>query len=113
MIRQVFDITGMSCAACSARVQNAVEKLNGVKSCSVNLLKNTMDVTYIETEINENDIISAVKKSGYGASVRNNASEQTSTDKLKKKLIKFFGSLSFQQFFYVFLWLFLWDIWLE
>lgn len=93
MIRQIFDITGMSCAACSARVQNAVEKLNGVKSCSVNLLKNTMDVTYIETEINENDIITAVKKSGYGASVRNNASEHTSTDKLKKKADKILRKL--------------------
>ena len=93
MIRKIFDVTGMSCAACSARVQNSVEKLKGVESCNVNLLKNTMDVTYSEAEINENDIISAVKKSGYGASVRNNTSEKTSSDKLKKKADKILRKL--------------------
>lgn len=93
MIRKIFDVTGMSCAACSARVQNSVEKLKGVESCSVNLLKNTMDVTYSEAEINENDIIFAVKKSGYGASVRNNTSEKTSSDKLKKKADKILRKL--------------------
>ena len=85
MTRKTFDVTGMSCAACSARVQSSIEKLKGVKSCSVNLLKNSMDVIYNEAELNENNIISTVKKAGYGASVRNNVSDKHSTETLKKK----------------------------
>lgn len=93
MIRKTFDVTGMSCAACSARVQSAVEKLKGVKHCSVNLLKNSMDVTYNETEINESDIVSAVKKAGYNALVRSNVSKNSSSDKLKKESDKIFRKL--------------------
>ena len=85
MTRKTFDVTGMSCAACSARVQSSIEKLKGVKSCSVNLLKNSMDVIYNEAELNENDIISTVKKAGYSASVRKNVSDKHSTETLKKK----------------------------
>ena len=59
-----FNITGMSCAACSARVENAVSSLDGVSSCSVNLLTNSM---VVEGSIGDDEIIAAVVKSGYGA----------------------------------------------
>lgn len=59
-----YNITGMSCAACSARVEKAVSKLNGVKTCSVSLLTNSMAV---EGSALEADIIKAVEDAGYGA----------------------------------------------
>ncbi len=61
-----FDITGMSCAACSTRVEKAVSKIKGVTACSVSLLTNSMS---IEGSATDNEIISAVVKAGYGASV--------------------------------------------
>ena len=62
-----FDVTGMSCAACSAHVQKAVEGVEGVVSCSVNLLTNSMTVEgNFDGEL-ENKIVSAVEKAGYGA----------------------------------------------
>lgn len=61
---QKYDITGMSCAACSARVQRAVSALDGVEECNVNLLTNSMTV---EGTAKEDDIIAAVKAAGYGA----------------------------------------------
>ena len=62
-----FDVTGMTCAACSARVEKAVSKVQGVTSCSVNLLTNSMGV---EGSASDSDIISAVTAAGYGASVK-------------------------------------------
>ena len=62
-----FDITGMSCAACSARVERAVSELDGVESCSVNLLTNSMTV---ESRLTDKEIIEAVEGAGYGASVK-------------------------------------------
>ena len=60
-----YDIVGMSCAACVKRVENAVSKVGGVTSCTVNLLTNSMQV---EGEYSENDIINAVENAGYGIS---------------------------------------------
>lgn len=60
-----YNIKGMSCAACSARVEKAVSKVSGVTSCSVNLLTNSMSV---EGSAADSDIIKAVKNAGYGAS---------------------------------------------
>lgn len=88
MTRKIFDITGMSCAACSARVQEAVEKLEGIESCSVNLLKNNMDVTYDEAKLDESAIVSAVKNAGYSATVRESNSKNVTADKLNKKADK-------------------------
>ena len=59
-----YKVTGMSCAACQARVEKAVSKVEGVTSCSVSLLTNTMGV---EGNIQDKDIIKAVKDAGYGA----------------------------------------------
>ena len=67
---QQYDITGMSCAACSARVEKAVSALKGIDSCSVNLLTNSMTV---EGSAAPKDIISAVEKAGYGARNKNTA----------------------------------------
>ena len=62
-----YNVTGMSCAACSARVEKAVSGVKGVTSCSVSLLTNSMGV---EGSAKEADIIRAVEKAGYGASVK-------------------------------------------
>lgn len=62
-----FNITGMTCSACSSRVQKSVEKLEGINSCSVNLLKNSMTVDADEAVVSEEDIIKAVVSAGYGA----------------------------------------------
>ena len=62
-----YNITGMSCAACSARVEKAVNAVAGVTSCSVNLLTNSMGV---EGEVTESEIIKAVVDAGYGATVK-------------------------------------------
>ena len=83
----------MSCSACSARIEKAVSALNGVTSCSVSLLTNTMGV---EGSASDSEIISAVESAGYGASVKGAAAEKSNdndeladrqTPILKKRLI--------------------------
>ena len=64
-----FNVTGMTCSACSAHVEKSVKKLNGVKSVNVNLLQNNMHVDFDETAVSVDDIINAVVSGGYGASV--------------------------------------------
>lgn len=70
MKKEQFWISGMTCAACSARVEKTVSKLKGVESVSVNLLTNSMEVTYSPTELNTNSIITAVENAGYGAGIK-------------------------------------------
>ncbi len=91
-----YNVTGMSCAACSARVEKAVSNIEGVTSVSVSLLTNAMGV---EGTASDADIISAVEKAGYGASVkrvsqarasapvREDALKDTETPRLKRRLI--------------------------
>ena len=62
-----YNVTGMSCAACSARVEKAVSKLDGVTSCSVSLLTNTMGV---EGDVSSEEVIAAVESAGYGATLK-------------------------------------------
>ena len=64
-----FDVTGMTCSSCSAHVDKAVRKLDGVKDVNVNLLSNNMMVEYDEQAVNDDKIIKAVVEAGYGASV--------------------------------------------
>ncbi len=71
-----YRVTGMSCAACSARVEKAVSSLEGVKVCTVNLLTNSMNV---EGTADSQAIISAVEKAGYGASLKNTEEKKTVT----------------------------------
>ena len=68
-MKERYHVTGMSCSACSSHVEKAVNKLENVEKASVNLLTETMDVTYDETKITSAEIIEAVVKAGYGASV--------------------------------------------
>ena len=78
-----FNVTGMSCAACSSRVEKAVLKVEGVQSCSVSLLTNSMGV---EGSASDESIIAAVEKAGYGASVAGAEKKQSAeTDQLKDK----------------------------
>ncbi len=89
-----YNVTGMSCAACSARVEKAVSSIDGVSSCSVNLLTNSMGV---EGTATSKEIIEAVEKAGYGASlktknkkVKSNSDDElkdTQTPKLVKRLV--------------------------
>ena len=69
-MQQTYHITGMTCAACSARVEKSVSALPGVQQCSVNLLKNSMAVTYDDQTLTSGGIIDAVEKAGYGAAVQ-------------------------------------------
>ncbi len=72
-----FNVTGMSCAACSARVEKAVSCVSGVTSCSVSLLTNSMGV---EGSASDADIIKAVKDAGYGASVKGGSKDSAPDD---------------------------------
>ena len=65
--KEQFDITGMTCSACSARVEKSVAKLPGIQEVSVNLLKNSMVASYDETALDMGQIVQAVEKAGYGA----------------------------------------------
>ena len=90
-----YNVTGMSCAACSARVEKAVSAVPGVKSCAVSLLTNSMGV---EGTASENEIIKAVENAGYGASKKGTKAatpasddeilKDTETPKLRKRLIR-------------------------
>ena len=69
-----YNITGMSCAACSARIERVVKKIPGVESCAVSLLTNSMNV---EGSADSSVIIAAVEKAGYGASVQSDINQKT------------------------------------
>ncbi len=66
-MKQKFDITGMSCASCSAHVEKSVSKVAGVQEVQVNLLTNSMTVVYDDSVTSSGEIVSAVEKAGYGA----------------------------------------------
>ncbi len=75
-MQERYDITGMSCAACSSRVEKSVSALPGIQACAVNLLKNSMVVQYDSDVLNSTQIIQAVEKAGYGASRQDKADKQ-------------------------------------
>ena len=68
-MQKKYDVTGMSCSACSAYVDKVVRKIDGVTEVNVNLLTNSMVVDYDEKKTNDEAIIAAVVDGGYGASV--------------------------------------------
>ncbi|MBR2774284.1 MAG: heavy metal translocating P-type ATPase [Selenomonadaceae bacterium] len=70
MTKETFDVTGMSCSACSARVEKAVGKLVGSDNVSVNLLTNSMQVRFDEAKVSVAAIVEAVINAGYGASIK-------------------------------------------
>ena len=69
-MKQQFNVTGMSCAACSAHVEKAVRALPGMQDVQVNLLAGSMTTVYAEDQLTDQDIVQAVVHAGYGASVR-------------------------------------------
>ena len=88
MRKERFDITGMTCSACSARVEKAVGRLQGTAEVSVNLLTNSMQLIYDEAVLNTEQIIRAVEQAGYGASVKGkkaDASVQAQTAPLERE----------------------------
>ena len=78
MKHENYDVSGMTCAACSSRVEKSVKNLNGVNSVSVNLLKNSMVVDYDEKILTSENVIEAVEKAGYGASLQNVSKKESS-----------------------------------
>ena len=86
MIKETYDVTGMSCSACSTRVEKAVAKLVGAENVSVNLLTNSMQVKHSE-EISVAKIIDAVVDAGYGASLKNSAAKPSAETKKSARTI--------------------------
>lgn len=104
-MKKKFDISGMTCSACSSRVEKTVEKLEGINNLSVNLLTNSMQVEFDENKISESEIINAVEKAGYGASLKviGKSTNSTKAEKniahdetkeLKKRMIISFAFLA-------------------
>ena len=85
-MKKQFDVIGMSCASCQAHVDHAVNKLDGVTNCNVNLLTNSMEVDFDETKLSVEDIIKAVQKVGYDANLKEeNKTNKVATSSKKKK----------------------------
>ena len=77
MKKETYDITGMSCAACSARIEKGISGMEGMQQCSVNLLKNSMTVSYDEAELDSGEIVHQVEDIGYGASLHQTQGSKT------------------------------------
>ncbi|MBP8598982.1 MAG: heavy metal translocating P-type ATPase [Selenomonas sp.] len=77
MRKERFDIMGMTCSACSSRVQKAVEKISGTQAVAVNLLTNSLQLEYDEQQTSAAAIIAAVEKAGYGAALRGGAASSS------------------------------------
>lgn len=88
MTKKKFSVTGMTCSACQAHVEKAVRSAAGVSSVNVNLLKNSMDVEFDEKSVSAQDIISAVKKAGYGAYEADSSSAQAEPSDVRAKELK-------------------------
>lgn len=85
-MKKQFDVIGMSCASCQAHVDHAINKLDGVINCNVNLLTNSMEVEYDENKISVEDIIKTVQKVGYDANVKQvSKNDKTNVSVSKKK----------------------------
>lgn len=77
MKKETYDITGMSCAACSARIEKGISGMEGMQQCSVNLLKNSMTVSYDEAKLDSGKIVHQVEDIGYGASLHQTQGSKT------------------------------------
>ncbi len=96
MIKEKYNITGMSCAACSAKVEKTVSKLVGMDKASVNLLTNSMQVEYDEKKLSSKDIIKSVVDAGYGALLEGNAKEKANEKSIKKTNDDAISSMKFR-----------------
>lgn len=104
MKNEKFIITGMSCSACSSRIEKCVDELKGVEKVSVNLLTNNMQITYDESILSSTDIIKTVEKEGYGAksssnqvstSTENASPKNTASEEIKKMKQRLLWSFAF------------------
>lgn len=96
MIKEKYNITGMSCAACSTKVEKTVSKLVGMDKASVNLLTNSMQVEYDEKKLSSKDIIKSVVDAGYGALLEGNAKEKAKEKSIKKTNDDAISSMKFR-----------------
>lgn len=101
MKKQLLDITGMSCSACSSRIEKVVNRMQGVEQMNVNLLKNNAHVTFDESVVDEKAIIARIEKLGFGARVHaaNVAApvpqQDTAAQEMEKMRQRLIGSLIF------------------
>ena len=96
MIKEKYNITGMSCAACSAKVEKTVSKLVGMDKASVNLLTNSMQVEYDEKKLSSKDIIKSVVDASYGASLAGDTKEKAKDKSIKKTNDDAISSMKFR-----------------
>ena len=96
MAKEKYNITGMSCAACSAKVERVVGKLDGVENVSVNLLTNSMQVEYKEDKLSSNDIIKNIADAGYGASLATATKQKKEEKSIKKTNDDAIASMKFR-----------------
>ncbi len=96
MIKEKYNVTGMSCAACSAKVEKTVSKLAGMDKASVNLLTNSMQVEYDEKKLSSKDIIKSVVDAGYGASLAGDTKEKAKDKSIKKTNDDAISSMKFR-----------------
>ncbi len=105
IMKQKFNVKGMTCSACSASVEKNIKKLEGAKDVNVNLITNSMTVEYDETILDNNEIIKTVEKVGYGASLYKDADkvdkekgreqEESDTAKTQENELKYRVIVSF------------------
>ncbi|MDD7735794.1 MAG: heavy metal translocating P-type ATPase [Bacillales bacterium] len=91
-MKQIFDIIGMTCSSCQSHIQKAIENLDGISSCNVNLLTNTMNVEFDESKLSIQKIISTVDSIGYKAQIKEE--KKVLSKKKDKELFKLIISFS-------------------
>ena len=96
MTKEKYNVTGMSCAACSAKVEKTVSKLAGMDKASVNLLTNSMQVEYDEKKLGPDDIIKSIVNAGYGASLAGDTKEKAKEKSIKKTNDDAISSMKFR-----------------
>lgn len=97
-MKQKYDVTGMTCSACSSRIEKSVSKLEGVSKASVNLLTNSMQIEYDEHKLDDQKIIQTVIHEGYGASIQGKKADEPtlhSDDALKSMKFRLWISFAF------------------
>ncbi len=106
MVEHIYDVTGMTCAACSARVKRTMDRLDGVSHCEVNLLTGKMTLGYDEKALDFTGIQAAIEKAGYGVREPELADERSVAAEEEKEQKPRSGGLSWRrcaprQFFYL------------
>ncbi len=97
MKKEVYDITGMTCSACSSRVEKCVSALDGAQRVTVNLLTNSMQIEYEQEKLTAEKIVQTVEKAGYGARVRSDFASGSSQNKGKMQGNKSFAEQNTNQ----------------